>query len=146
MITYYLAHPFDSRHILREWELYLESTFGVEVVNPFYDIERQDIEAIDANRVGRYEVCPDAIVQRDLDAISKVDGIIAIVDGSVSYGTIMEIVYAYLYGKTIHIICTNGHINHPWLRYHADHLYESLAAFEAFNFPTDRDEAQCSVP
>jgi len=55
---------------------------------------------------------------------------VAIVDGSLSYGTIMEIVYAGLFIKPVYLVVTNGHIKHYWLDYHGTIMFESLREFE----------------
>lgn len=130
----YLAHPFDSRDRIRQWELGFESRTGIELVNPFYDAEgRTDIEKCDAGRQERYHnIDPNEIVSRDVGIIHECDGIVAIVDGSLSYGTIMEIVYAWMAHEqeNIHIIVTNGHESHPWLAAHAGKIYTSFTEFE----------------
>jgi len=127
----YLAHPFDSRFAMRKWELHVEVTYDIEIVNPFYDITREDVDIIDSGIAGRYEkLNPNEVVNRDLAAIDSCDEILAFVNGDLSYGTLMEIVYASLAGKTVNIVCTNGHEKHPWLQYHADNIYTSLDEYE----------------
>lgn len=127
----YLAHPFDSRKYIREWELKVEKKFDVELVNPFYDVTRDDVEKIDLGRAKRYEkLDPVKLVRKDLAQIEEAMGVVAIIDGSLSYGTIMEIVYACYYRKPVYIIVTNGHIKHPWIQYHASGLFESFKEFE----------------
>jgi len=129
----YLAHPFDARHRIREWELEFEARTGIELVNPFYDApDRSDVETIDAGRAERYEkLNPHTLVRKDLLLIEQSDGTVAIIDGSVSYGTIMEIVYAYrVFMKKVYLVIMNGHENHPWLIYHSDKIFTSLDDFE----------------
>lgn len=126
MLNIYLAHPFDSRDYVREMELQLEAQCGVNIVNPFYDLTRDDIEAIDSGRQSRCEANYVQIVERDLTAIACSDGVIAVVDGALSYGTIMEIfAAANVYGLPVILYCTNGHHDHPWLRYHAERVVQS---------------------
>ena len=116
----YLAHPFDYRKEARHWELGFEKRTGIELVNPFYDLERTDVKEIDEDRAGRYEKLDHIkLVERDLTAIYDADFVVAFVTGDLSYGTIQEIVYSYLAGKPVFIIVTNGHEGHPWLKYHA---------------------------
>ena len=57
---------------------------------------------------------------------------IANVTGDISYGTIQEIVYAYLYNKPVYLIVTNGHEQHPWLTYHSTQVFTSREQFEEF--------------
>jgi hypothetical protein len=131
--SYYLAHPFDARKRVREWELRVEKEHGITLINPFYDApERDDIVALDAGRAERYEkLNPVDIVSKDTHQIQLSAGTIAIIDGSLSYGTIMEIVYTYeIYHNPVYIICTNGHHDHPWLRYHSDRIFSSFSEFE----------------
>ena len=131
MVKYYLAHPFDSRKEMRVWELHLALQYEIDIVNPFYSLHRDDVISIDEGRAGRYEkLDPDELVMRDLEAIGRCNAIIAYVNGDLSYGTIMEIVYASKMNKEIHIIVTNGHEKHPWIVFHADHIYLSKQEFE----------------
>ena len=133
-LNLYLAHPFDSRGFVRKWELAIEKKFPmINLVNPFYDIDkRTDVIDIDAGRTKRYEVDPAAIVIGDLKQISKSQGVVAVVDGSLSYGTIMEIAHAFLMNKPIYIIVTNGDIKHTWLQFHGNKLFESFGEFKQY--------------
>ena len=126
----YGAHPFSYRKWFRQWELHLEVKFDIEIVNPFYDLAREDIKAIDEGLMNRYEADHNTLVDRDLEAISDCEGVIAIINGDGSYGTPMELVYAHNWSKTVHAIIMNGHENHPWLKYHSDYIYTSLEQFE----------------
>jgi len=137
-IKLYLAHPFDNRKELREWELGFEKRTGINLVNPFYDTERKDVEIIDLGIVGRYEkLIPKEIVERDLDIIKNCNGVVGFITGSISYGTIMEITYNYLL-LSLHgthpnyLIITNGHENHPWLKHHATKIFTSKEDFETW--------------
>lgn len=132
MKKFYLAHPFDSRDYIRDWEQEIEKKFGIELLNPFYDVkDRTDIEKIDGGRNERYkEIVPSELVERDVQYILKNDGLVGIVDGALSYGTIMEIVYANIFRKQVYLIVTNGHQEHPWLVHHATRIFTSFEEFE----------------
>jgi nucleoside 2-deoxyribosyltransferase len=134
MKTAYLAHPLDSRVKIREWELHMEATGMIDLFNPFYDAtDRTDIEAIDAGRADRYEkLVPAELVARDLRNLRHCDALVGIINGAVSYGTIMEIVYANLYNMPVYLIVTNGHEGHPWLKHHSAHIFTSFQEFEDF--------------
>jgi len=113
---FYLAHPFETRERTRQWELEIEAKYDINFVNPFYDLNRKDVDDIDNNKKGRYDIeSPQELVERDLCAI---------------YGTIMEIYQSFRAGLPVYIICTNGHENHPWLRYCAKEIFTSFEAFE----------------
>ena len=127
----YLAHPFNTRKVMREWELGAEVKYDIEIVNPFYDITRDDIVPIDNSTAGRYELLDcTKIVNRDIDAIAGCEGVVAIVSGDTSYGTIMEIVYASMFDLPVYIVWTNGHEQHPWLKYHAKRIFTCLKDLE----------------
>lgn len=134
----YLAHPFDSRKYIREWELEFEKRTGIELVNPFYDVVRNDVKKIDAGKCRRYEkVEPKEIVERDLNYIKESNGLVGVITGDLSYGTLMEIVYNKLLGDAIknhptYLVVTNGHENHLWLRYHSDNIFTSLKDLEKY--------------
>ena len=142
----YLAHPFDSRHRMRKWEkniemfsrMYFDET--IEIINPFFDVQRPDQELIEDKkaqlaskdtRVKRYAVTDKQmkeLVERDLEFIKSCDGVIAIIDGSLSYGTIQEMVYAKNMGKKVYAMISNGQSKHPWLRYHADVIVDNMSS------------------
>jgi len=149
MKTFYMAHPFSSRFVIREIQVMLEVYGNIKIGNPFYDSDhnRQDVADIDAGRTDRYEkLDPDTLVTNDLSMINKRDGIIATVCNEdfctnnifkklwyklikkpvVSYGTLMEIVYAHQMKKIIYIVVLNGHEEHPWLKYHATKIFTSF--------------------
>lgn len=133
-LNLYLAHPFDSRESVRAWEMKIEKKFPmIDLVNPFYDEDRDDMKGRDSGKLERYEKLDyKELVIRDLEHISKCKGIVAVVDESRSYGTVMEIAHAFLMNKPVYIIVTNGHINHPWLQFHATELFESFGDFEKY--------------
>lgn len=144
MTVLYLAHPFNSRFVMRIWELSTERLLGIEIINPFFDVVREDKEIIDekdvmlealATRKERYgltdEQCA-TLVERDVAMIGKADGIIAIVDGSLSYGTIQEMVYAKALEKPVYAVISNGHIGHPWLRYHSTETFATLGELRGY--------------
>lgn len=136
---YYLGHPFDSRFWVREWELKFEKKGGILLFNPFYDSKREDVIAIDAGRMQRYEMDEKKIVEPDLQRLENAKrGMIAVIDGSLSYGTIQEMVYARFYKKKVFSLITNGHEGHPWLKYHSAVISTNLedlemAVLEDFN-------------
>lgn len=130
-INLYLAHPFDERFNVRKWELEFEKNTRVNLVNPFYDVCRDDVEKIDDCRNERYEkLNHNTIVNRDLEQILKADGTLAFVTGALSYGTIMEMFYTHQNNKPVYSIISNGHENHPWLKYCSTQIFKSKEDFE----------------
>lgn len=129
----YLAHPVLARDMVREWEPTFEIATGIELVNPFYDVERELDEDLDASEAGDY-TSVDAIklVNLDLGAVYDTDFTVAFVTGDRSYGTIMEICYSHIAGKKVYIICTNGHETHPWLVYHAEKIFTTPEQFTEY--------------
>jgi nucleoside 2-deoxyribosyltransferase len=128
---FYLAHPFDSRNIIRGVQKTWEREFGIKFLNPFFNIVRDDVKEIDEGRAGRYEkLNPVELVARDLAAVQQCHGMLAFVTGDLSYGTIMEIVYARQMGKPVYIVVLNGHQDHPWLRVHATRVFAGYGDVE----------------
>ena len=146
-ISLYLAHPFDSRKRMREWEISIEKQSGINIINPFYDVERLDVSLIDSGKREKYEKLDHVdIVERDLKAISRSDGTIAMITGDVSYGTIQEMVYSHLLSKPVYSLITNGQENHPWLRYHSSQIFTELDNLEKFLVGLDDlEEHLCSI-
>lgn len=135
MKSLYLAHPFAAREYIRKWEQQFEERTGITLNNPFYDQDRDDVAQVDRGERKRYEhLLSSDLVRADLQFILASDGLLAVIDGSISYGTIMEIVYANVFNLPVFLIVTNGHHDHPWLKQHACDIFTSFDAAErAFN-------------
>lgn len=132
MYRFYLAHPFESRKSIREWELQIEQKHDIELFNPFYDCGRGEIHEIDDGKRGRYEVDPPTIVHHYLANLAASDAVLVIIDGAISYGAIQEMVYANMLGlgNRTYAIITNQHERHPWLVYHSAGIWTSFEGFE----------------
>lgn len=74
---------------------------------------------------GREDQCVEEIVRGDLDDLDNSDVVLAMAD-SPSWGTGMEIAYAYMKGKPIIVVCSAGRVS-PWLRRHALALVKTLS-------------------
>ena len=140
-VKFYMAHPWGARETIRKWQLEFEERTNIKLINPFYEGDVDGIEApskvscpIDHVNVLKWaETCDyRGIIEKDLKHIIESDGVIAYIDGSTSYGTIMEIVYARILGKMVLIVCTNGYESHPWLRYHVHEIFTSLEELEKY--------------
>ena len=126
----YLAHPTPIRSQIRKWELEIEKKYeGIELFNPFYDVNRDDVEKLDKGEITLSEM-DIKLVDSDLQAIHNCNGFLAIVDGTFTFGVPMEMVYAHQGGKGIFVIAENDYAGHPWIRYHADKIFESKEDFE----------------
>jgi nucleoside 2-deoxyribosyltransferase len=140
MKTFYLAHNFESRKAIREWELKMEGKYNINFDNPFYDNpeRRKDILVIDsfkdgcaAQREFMATRSDKSIVDDDLDKIRKSDGILAIAE-STRIGTPMEIFFG---GRILRIpvfIITKKYANHPWITRHATEIFKTLKQFEMY--------------
>jgi len=140
MVRLYLAHPKATMHKMRKWVGEFKEKCGIDIINPF-DLQSDIIEQIEA-KIVEIETGDNTdyttltldearkIVLRDLRLIDKCTGIIAIVDGSYSIGTIMEIFYASSQNKPVYIMTTDGSESHPWVRYCATEIYTSLEELE----------------
>ncbi len=126
----YLAHPLVSRHAVRKWEQGIEKRTSIQLLNPFYDVYRPDIEDLDAGVPNPRIKPPEEVVPDDLALIERTEGLVAIIDGSSSIGTYQEMVYAYLWNKPIYSIVTSGKEDHSWLVYHSTKIFTSKEAFE----------------
>lgn len=125
-MKFYLAHPLASRTDIRKHELAIEKEHkDLKLINPFYDLTRDDIKKIDQGLITRWKFkkkdCS-RIVEGDVEAILDSDGILAVIDDSLSYGTILEIAYAKFAHKFVVLLNLNSTHKHPWLKYHADFI------------------------
>jgi nucleoside 2-deoxyribosyltransferase len=135
----YLAHPFDSRKEMQEWELGFEKRTGIQIINPFYDEVREEIivaenEYRNMSREEREELVASKykqIVEKDLEKICKTDGFIVIINHMKSIGAIMEMVYAHQTKKPVYTVAFES-IKHPWVKYHSTELFSNLDELEKY--------------
>ena len=121
----YLAHPLALRHEIRKAELVFEEATGIELLNPFYDTNRKDIEALDRGEVTVVEygtaLNPDTIVEGDLGLIDQSEGTVAFLDRNVPMmGTHCEMWYTLTAYKPAYVVSANM-LFHPWVRYIVRH-------------------------
>jgi nucleoside 2-deoxyribosyltransferase len=140
--TLYLAHNFEIRKKIRKWELRMEGKYNINLDNPFYDHDRNDIRALDNLEDGspeqdRYfkerntDAMVELIVEGDLELIRKSDGIVTQIK-SPSIGTSMEIIMAArIYGIPVYVI-TKKYAFHPWIKKHATMTFSNTFEFEKF--------------
>jgi len=131
-LSFYLAHPFDSRGYVRKWELEFEKKFDINLINPFYDTDQSEImKEMDSGEREKHDFSM-KYVEKDIGLILKSDGLVGIIDRNKTIGTIMEIVYSYMFGKLTYLIAKGEEINHPFLKYHANRLFSDTETFERF--------------
>lgn len=124
-LAFYLAHPVDSFKIMREWQKEIEKKLDITIINPLIVEMNQFKGETDKNK--KYaQIDSKKLVQRDVRLISISDGIISVVDGSQSYGTIQEKVYAKMLGKPDLCVVSNGEKNNPWLKYPSSKIVPDL--------------------
>jgi len=137
-IEFYLGHPMESRKEVREWELSIEKKFPrIKLINPFYDTcnkyMKEVMEQIDNGIKLRDDVNADIVVEQDIQHLSKSQGMIAVLDKNITYGTPMEMVYAYkIFNLPVFAIVTNGEHTRPWIRKHSSQIFTKTEDFENF--------------
>jgi nucleoside 2-deoxyribosyltransferase len=130
-MKFYLAHPLASKDKVRIWQLKCELQTGVLFTNPFFDLDSWE-KKINKTKQKRYEADATPIIETDLQLMGKCDGVIAIIDGNFSYGTICEAIYAKVFKKPLFMVITNGNAKHPWFRYHADKIFTKFEDLEKY--------------
>lgn len=139
MKIFYIAHNFYTRKEIREWELMIEANLNINLFNPFYDGNREDIsrldnmkdKSLDQEIYYRNSVKPKRIVENDLEAIRKSDGLVTVIDKP-SIGTSMEIIMAARIFKIPVYVITNTVNFHPWIKYLATKIFTTKEEFEEF--------------
>ena len=118
----HLAHPTVSRNEIREWELAVEKKYNINLLNPFFDKYRKDSTELNEGKIYTDNLDYKFIVEGDLKAIDKCNGILAIMTEN-SIGTAMELFYnsVYLSKPTYLIIEDSKLIHHPWIKYIASY-------------------------
>lgn len=140
MKTLYLAHNFESRKIVRKWELKMEGKYDINFDNPFYDNSERakDMQVIDTLKDGSKEQwqymstrSAKDIVEDDLDKIRKSDGIVALAEKT-RIGTPMEIFFGSRILRIPVFIVTKRYAKHPWITRHATATFSSTLEFEKY--------------
>ena len=108
----YLAGPvFNTIDEDQKWRQYFKKEIlakGFEVIDP---LELRDYRGLEEEKMVE-------IVEKDLKDLKKSD-ILLIYAPKPSWGTAMEIAYAYMQSKQIITVAPKKEIS-PWLKYHSD--------------------------
>lgn len=116
MITY-LCGPINgcTDEEAKDWREFIKSRLGVENC---LDPMRRDYR-------GREAECVNEIVELDkIDILQS--GIILVNYDKPSVGTSMEVIYAWMHHKTIIVVCKEGTVISPWLKYHSNYIVYSF--------------------
>lgn len=120
----YLSHSFDRKSEIRMREMGWRRAFGLHIFNPLFDGNY--------NFDNRKDV-PEDVVPYDISKIEECNVLIALIGKDITIGTTMEIVYARIKRKTVHVVAIEGNLSyllsHAWIRYHADYVW-GLDTFE----------------
>ena len=144
MKSYYLAHPFEMRKEIRDWELDFEKRTGINLFNPFYDDgERKDMQLLDKGLVipRTMKIKADAIkiVNRDLRNIEKQDGLVCFIElNKASFGTPMELFYNSRILQRESYIITDTMEGHPWIKGLATKIFPNKESLE--NYFLEKDD------
>jgi len=125
MKSYYLAHSFILRNLIRKWQLMIEEKYNINLVNPFYrnKWEMEQIKKMEKLPEEQHDKgLPEwsildclRIMEEDLNLIRQSDGVVALFDAP-TIGTCQEIfAAAYLYRIPVYVI-TSKYYTHPWIR------------------------------
>lgn len=131
----YFAHPILIRSLMREIELHIEEELNIELINPFYDTGRTDIESIDTDNTNLWkEELPSVeIVINDLTKIDESNGILAFLSRDVfTLGTIIEVWEGAMYMQKPIFIVTPNLYNHPWLKF-IQAMRDNIEIFKDFD-------------
>jgi hypothetical protein len=122
-MKFYLAHPFEIRREVRSWELQIEGNTRHDLINPFYDLNREDVAVLDdptTSRESRSAATRDfvSLVHKDLYAMLGCAAVLAVIPDDIrTIGTICECWEAARSGIPIYFICGPKTAIHPWVKY-----------------------------
>lgn len=134
----YLAHPTLDRAYVKDLEKSLTKQLKIDLLNPFYYKDREDIKNIDIGKAREFEADAESakrLVELDLENVLQCDGLLGIITKKAKAGTFMEIFYnsSVLKRPTFLVIEDDDLIKHPWLQYFSDERFSSIDEFkEAF--------------
>lgn len=125
----YLAHSVHKRERGKEIQKTLED-MDIEVYNPFYSHDRQDILDLDKGIVQAWDIVDEEksmlIVDLDLEGLRKSDILICIYPDGVSVGIPCEMMYAWMVNIPIFCVVPEKLIGHPWIIALSDGLFSSI--------------------
>lgn len=130
----YLAHSLRTRKNVRKIELEIEKEFNIELLNPFYDVNRPEIKKMDKGKQTRFEFslkkCKE-IRKKDLDLIISCDGLLCIVIKSHKMiGSFKEMCFAYENNKPVYLISFEKYArNHLWNRAESEKRFKTIKEF-----------------
>ncbi len=114
----YLAHSVHKREHGKEIQKKLEG-MGIEVYNPFYSHDRQDILDLDKGIVRAWDITDEdtsmIIVDLDLEGVRKSDVLICIYPDGVSVGIPCEMMFAWMINIPIFCVVPERLMGHPWI-------------------------------
>lgn len=130
---FYLAHPINMRHKIRDELQKPLQELGYAVRNPFYgeDLKPRHprVAKIDEGIWKPYDFGPkmsQEIVESDLNDINSVDSVIAYLPQP-GIGTSMELFYASHVTKKYTFVATaKDYLRHPWVQTYGDVKRETL--------------------
>ena len=130
---FYLAHPFESREYVLEWQERLLEKVAIEIINPYFSedlYDNYDKMSKSEKNLGKLKESSEKIVKRDKRLMRKAGGLIGIVDEVESHGTTMKIEHAWDLRKHIYLIITNDDHEHPWLYHSSNEIFTSFEKFD----------------
>ncbi len=125
----YLAHSVHKREQGKEIQKKLES-MGVEIYNPFYSHDRQDILDLDKGLVHAWDIVDEdksrLIVDLDLEGLRKSDILICIYPDGMTVGIPCEMMYAWMINISIFCVVPEKLKGHPWIIALSDGVFSSM--------------------
>lgn len=140
MKTWYLAHDFEDRHRVRKIQKYIESIYKINLLNPFYDTQRDDIIKIDIGiPVIRSEKDCKNVRDEDLAHVRYSDGVLCIINSSGGIGSYMEVFYASkILDKPVYFVCPIKKIReHLWIRSNTFKIFKNIKELESYFIEND---------
>ena len=135
MRIFYIAHQLKNRHEISKIQKYLEYYHHLNLINPFYSVERKEIQELDMNK--KYSISDDRakqIVFDDLGMIASSDGVICILKDKDAIGSYMEIFYcSYILKLPVYLITDNNDVKqHAWIKTLCYKIFNSIEEFEDY--------------
>jgi len=129
MMKAYLAHSVHKRERGKEIQKKLES-MGIEVYNPFYSHDRQDILDLDKGIVQPWNIVDEdksrLIVDLDLDGLRKCDFLICVYPDGVTVGIPCEMMFGWMLHLKIVALVPHNLRGHPWIVAMCEKIFTDL--------------------
>jgi hypothetical protein len=138
-----LIYNFNDRALVRAWELQTENHFECQLLNRFYDVEREDVVQTDM-RLERHPVAAHVSVGLDMKILEMAAGVLVVVNSQLTWDLGCMVYHAF--NLRARKEAQGHHLHYPievidmrglgdedsWLKFMADKIFRDFGTYEEY--------------